>query len=380
MNDKSFRPSSFNQSLLRVENRDAFIDELAKKLKSFQYKYEIRDYLNHKGIDPALHNEIYQEALARSINKNKGLRTVIFSILAMAVVVVMYFFIPASVYNLAPMVFSGLGALLLTIFMIQAVGDYRQWEDFANPPKDKVRPIGQRIAPFLIIPGIISIFIFQSNFRSAETRELKKYGARVIAMVADGTATTIKRSTTYTLTLRFKIEADGDTYSVKENVSESEYHSVGKGSKVEIIYSTRDPEILDILISDAAYEKYLGIKKTEIGLEHVFGFMELDKDALGRKLNEMSYRWEYDQENMVWINEKEDQGVQVYKGRRVMFISPSAGFLEYPEELKALGFEPQDNGEKRPDTFVSDEYSVKIDISGGSSPGSLLTVLTVNKR
>ncbi|GAB5526963.1 MAG: hypothetical protein Roseis2KO_48350 [Roseivirga sp.] len=363
-----------------MNNKEEIIEELIGKLKGFQFKYEIREYLTIKGVDPAYHKEIIETAFSRKSSKNQKLRQVLSLVFMVVVFISFYYLIPISIYNLAPIIISIFGGLLFSACVMQVVGDFSSVDQLFDKP-EKDAPIRQRIAPFVAVLGLATIFVFLYNFKGAESRELLKYGKRTRATVVDGTATTIKRGTSYSLTLRYRTQEDPKVFEVKENVSSSEYNSLGLGASVDIIYSSKNPKLIELLVTNSSIEKYLGVTYTRITIDHLFELIDLDNKKLGERLNELSFSWHYDDEGRAWINSKKELGIRVLQNKQIIYITPLDDFLTLPKELERRGFFSSDEVDPGEKVYKSAAYTVSI-ISGMSERrvGGISTTVSVIKR
>lgn len=363
-----------------MNKKEELIEELTGKLKGFQFKYEIKEYLTKKGVDPAYHKEIIDAAFSHKSTKNKKLRQILSMVFMVVVFVSFYFLIPNTIYDLAPYLVSILGGLLFGASLIQVVGDFSSFDQLTEK-SPKNAPIRQRVAPFMIIPGLVMIFVFLYNFRGAESKELLKYGKRTRATVVDGSATTIKRGTIYSLTLRYRTQEDPKILEVKENVSSTEYSRVGLGSTVDIIYSSKNPKLIELLVTDSSIEKYLGRTNTRITLDHLYELMDLDNQKLGERLNELSFSWHYDDEESAWINSKSHMGVHVRMNQQIAYFTPQDDFITLPKELERRGFLISDEGDKGEKVYKSDKYTVRIMTEmSDQSLGAVTTIIVVIKN
>jgi hypothetical protein len=242
-----------------MKNQEEFMEELSKKIGQFKFKYEIKDYLNKEGIDPAHHDTLIAMAMKQKSSKNKNLRQIVSILVAGTIFFGFYSLIPNNIYNMAPLIISIVGGVFFGVALIQVVGNFSSFEEF-NGRSFKDGPIRQRIAMLMLIPGLITIFVFLNNFNASETNELLEFGKRSRARVIDGSAITIKSSTTYKLELRYRTQESDLIYNTTETVSSSEFSSVAKGDEVDIIYSTKNPKLIELLITDASKAKYLDKK------------------------------------------------------------------------------------------------------------------------
>ena len=97
--------------------------------------------------------------------------------------VLFYFLIPNSIYNLSPVVISMIGAVLMTFFLIQSIGDFKSYKEFNTPDPDE-KTVAHRIVPWMVVPGIVLVFVFSLNFSSKEKR-----GANAQELAREGRGT-----------------------------------------------------------------------------------------------------------------------------------------------------------------------------------------------
>jgi hypothetical protein len=248
-----------------------------------------------------------------------------------------YFIIPPVVYNSAPFILSFVGAALLIFFVTQALWDFKSFKSFNKPKPEEVTP-GHKYAPFMVIPGIIMSFIFFFHSTQSEKEELQKDGVIVTAVVMDGKSTTVRRSTTYKLELKYTTK-EGKTYTSTESVSSTEFSRVYLGQEIPVIYSQKNPELVEPIISDEAVQKYLKIDNRNLSLKDLFKLYDTSSDSIPNYLNKISYKWvtEKDSFRIIWHNASKEEAVVRHLLGTLTYIY-SKGNGEIFEEIKQNGF------------------------------------------
>ena len=288
-----------------------------------------------------------------------------------------YFLIPNSIYNLSPLLLSVVGAALWTFFLIQAIGDFKSFREF-NKPEPAEKKLAHRIAPWMVFPGIVMVFVFVFNFSSNEQEELLAHGLKTKGIIIDGSSMKSRRGGSYEVTVKFKTK-DGKEMTVKESVGEDEFKRFYKGQEVELVYSSRSPAMLELLTNNNTIETYLGVKDRDINAKDLMKLVTFSPDSVGEVLNTINYQWTYEKEDNTWINERKNLLIKLQPNQTVNYLTSGEAFMTFPMELKKQEFEEIPSADKKVKLFENDEFLASLETQIMESRG-LATIVTMHKK
>ncbi len=294
-----------------------------------------------------------------------------------ATFVLFYFLIPNSVYNQSPMIFSMIGAVLFTFFLIQTIGDFKSIREF-NKPEPSEKRQAHNIAPWMVIPGIAMIFVFVMNFSSNEREELKAYGQKVAGTIVDGSSFKTRRGGTYNVTVKFTTK-EGKEMIVEESVGEQEFKSFYKGQEVELVYSSNNPKMVELLTNNATIEAYSGVKDRDISAKDLMKLVTFTPDSVGTVLNDINYQWAYKQEDNAWVNQRKNLLIKVKSNEVINYLSFSDAFSTFPQELEKQQFEQIDSEDEKVKLYENDEFLASVETQLMES-SKLATIITMWKK
>jgi len=187
-------------------NNKRHVDEVIKLLKKSQYRYQIKNHLEKKGLDDTSITTIIDEATKIHKASQGKLRRILWIVLTVGTFVLFYFLIPNNIYNTSPFIISTIGALFFTIFLVQSIANFESLDELNTKDASKT-DWRHRITPFFIIPGIIMIIVFSMNFSGNEKNELKQDGETVNGVIVDGKAYESRRGGSYSVTVQFETKS-----------------------------------------------------------------------------------------------------------------------------------------------------------------------------
>ena len=291
--------------------------------------------------------------------------------------VLFYFLIPNSIYNLSPVVISMIGAVLITFFLIQSIGDFKSYKEFNTPDPDE-KTMAHRIAPWMVVPGIVLVFVFSLNFSSKEKAELKAHGEKVMGKIIDGNSYRTRRGGTYNVTVTFKTK-DGKQMVVEEGVGEDEFKSFYKGQEVELVYSAKDPTMIELLTNSSTIETYAGVKDRDISPKDLMKLVTFSPDSVGPMLNKINYQWTYEKTDNAWINQRKNLLIKVQPNQSVNYLTFGDAFHTFPMELKRQRFEEIPSSDDEVKLYENDEFLASVETQVMESSG-LATIITLHKK
>lgn len=265
---------------------------------------------------------------------------------AILVFLLFAFGIPVVTYEGAPIFFAILGALGCSILLAMAVGRIIPKPTVSEYKEDaRQDPTGCWIAAAVIVFFIGFCWYFVANGNSRREDELKQYGTYTVATISDGSS----GGNGSILTLKFLNKKD-EKCTVNFDISGRDFDKFYKDQQLPIIYSEKNPSIIQPLFDDKDYAEYTNTKVRDIALNDLQHLYTLNNQKeISAYLNSVSREWKYDyiqqDSSDLYINEFKSIGIKI-KGERISYIMNEANLTVFDSQLKKAGFEELETGEK----------------------------------
>jgi hypothetical protein len=113
-----------------------------------------------------------------------------------------------------------------------------------------------------LIVGVFFGMSFLLIYREIQLEkiELANYGEMTNAIVVGGSSYSTRKADFTKLTLQFTTKS-GKSRKIDHSINKNQFDNYYQSQKIPIIYSTRYPQILEILDSEEKFEKYLKMHK-----------------------------------------------------------------------------------------------------------------------
>ena len=342
-----------------MKGREELIAAVVKLLNEQKLKFEIKNFLTREGVAEADFDGIIREATLIHSTRSTKKRKIIWISATVFTFIFFYFLIPNTVYNTFPLIISIIGAALFTLFLAQSIGDFKSWDEFNTENKEQ-QDWRHRTIPFLVIPGLVMVFVFFMHFVSEEKSELQQYGEKVSGVIVDGSSIKSRRGGSYEVTVKFKTKA-GKVHRVKESVGEHEFASFYKGQKVDLIYSKKDPTIIELLTNKETLQAYTGSEERNLAVKDLITLLSDEKKDTGLFLNKINYGWSFNKKDSLWVNERKESAINLQPPYGIRCVTYGNSFSEFPDEFLKLGFQPVEFEDKKVKFYESDEYKASIE-------------------
>jgi hypothetical protein len=265
---------------------------------------------------------------------------------AILVFLLFAFGIPVVTYEGAPIFFAVLGALGCSILLAMAIGRIIPKPNISEYKEDaRQDPTGCWIAAAVIVFFIGFCWYFIANGNSRREDELKQYGIYTVATISDGSS----GGGGSILTLKFLNKKD-EKCTVNFDISGRDFDKYYKDQQLPIIYSERNPSIIQPLFEDKDYAKYTHTKVRDIALgdlQHLYT-LKTQKEITAY-LNSVSREWKYEylqhDSSDVYMNEFKSIGIKMKDGR-ISYILNESNPAVFDSQFKEEGFEELETGEK----------------------------------
>lgn len=266
-------------------------------------------------------------------------------------IVAFLFLIPNSVYNLSPLIFSVLGAALSMLFLIQIFYNFRNIQDY----HDKVEHGNDTKFKILAVSSIPLTFIlymtFWMNFAFDKSNEIEEYGMKTKGTIISAHVTNIRRKTgsgkVFYAKVKFVTE-NRKTIISEEQITEEQYKNISIGQEIEVSYSKKDPNIVELNIEE---KKDLANLK----ISQLIDLLNIPKDSVGLKLKTLNPRLKQVDENN-WKDEHNDV-IRIDNSKMVSAIIRGDLMSKFYLELKQLGFKRVEV-ESDQELFESEDYKI----------------------
>ena len=334
---------------MQVIDREELLQQLIALLKKTPYTYELKSFLKHKGIEGEEADELIKEAREVSETQGDKKRRIIWAVLAVATFVLFYFLIPNGFYNALPLLISAVGGGLTMVFVVQIFANFKSFDEISN--KEAGTTIQKLSGIILFVGFIILTIVYHFNFDSKQEAELSQYGIQVKGIIVDGSSTKRRRGgTTYEVTVAFKTK-EGKQIRTSEDVTEEEFNALYKGLKVDLIYSSKNPKMIELLTS-----KFTDTEVRDITTSDLLGLMDKTNKEVGETLNAIKYGWNYSKKDSLWSHDRAGLVVMQIKNQEVRYLENHAKYDVFKESLLKKGFSEVGDKEDKRKWFESPEY------------------------
>lgn len=289
-----------------------------------------------------------------------------------------------------------LGGILTSFCLYYSVKGMQDTEDFTNSIPEKLQ-FGTAPTFTLAIIAFISFIIFTSfltsMYSNIKENELKQFGKITTGEVLEGFSQTGRNViSTYKVTVEFSV--NGETITGFTTVSPTEYQNCFVGKEVKLIYSTKNPNLIDIIGDDSKVETYTKIKNRAILISDLQKIIDLNKDQTEAYLNSISYPWNYESDKKGWINNEKLLYLLKPSDKSVSYLTTNFNPEELNDEIDKLKFQKLDTisnsknspGEKlklrmlsAEGLYKNDSYALMIKSTMIGSNGQMGMVIQLEK-
>ena len=363
-----------------LQDKDA-LDLAVNLLKQGFTKTKISKELTKQGYSEIEIEEITQQAIKIKFHKADKIRRYIYIALTIVAFVISFFVLPIEFVASSPKIISFVVSVILIFLLVQSICNFRSFNEL-NPPKKPTvafqTPVEDwRLSFVVIVSAIVSffalIFIFNVFHTHKVTAELKEYGVVVKGTVINGSSTKIRRSTSYDVNVNFRTLTD-ESIIVNKSVTAAEFQSLHEGEEIDLIYSSRKPTIVELLLSASTIKDYINTEDREIALTDFITLLSFEtNEDVGAFLNKTSYGWAFDSNEEIWSNERKSIALKVKPNFALMSYNSgglyfSSVYMNSDQVLADMKFKKIDSGDKHTKSYESDKYVISLtqQISGSS--------------
>lgn len=326
--------------------RKDLLAEVTKRIQRNEYSYQIKKYLASKGFSEEQQTEILSEAKEAIRNeKLKKLpiqnRIIFYVFLALTIVTFIFFVFILPNYNIynSSNFYAAIGTILFVIFgMMTFVYKSRTTEESVALEADDKLKIDYGVLAFVaIIPTIILVFLLIWRYSATEDAILRETQVRTVGTLVSGISTSSRSYSSSTVIVEFTT-LDGVRMSVKEEVGSGEFRNFYKGQRVNMIYSSKFPEIIELLTNKRDIQDFTDAVERDISPQDLMAILNDELQLSEASLNKISYGWKFNQNAAVWGNESKKQYLNKQRNQ-VIFVTDLQTSYKFTNKLKAAGFE-----------------------------------------
>jgi hypothetical protein len=302
-----------------MKPRNEIVRQVASMFNQDKLSYEIDDYLKNEGVGESDFAAVTDEAYTLYVAKSKKKRKLLWISLTVLTLILFLFLIPTSIYNTFPFIISVAGAALFTAFLVQSIADFRSFQELNTKNKEE-QDWRHTYTPFSVLPGIAMIFIFYFNFLSNKTSELKEYGEKITGTIVNGSSFRMGRGKSFEIIVQF-VTKDGKTRIASESIGESEFRKFYKGQQVELIYSTKNPGMVELLTNKTAIQDYTNSEERDVKIQDLIDLTAGQNVDVDNFLNKINYGWKLNCNDSIWINERKKAAIRINQPFGITYIS-----------------------------------------------------------
>lgn len=232
------------------------------------------------------------------------------------------------------------GALCTSFCLYYFIKGIQDNEDFINSFSKKLQfgsnPIFSLVLLSFLSFVIITIYL-TTLYSNIKENELKQFGKITTGEVTEGYSMTDRNNIgSYNVTVAYQL--NGETITAFTKVSPTEFRNCYVGKEVNLIYSTKNQNLIDIIGDDTKVETYVNIKNRDIQIHDLISLIDLDEKKMLRYLNTVNYPWNYDIYKKTWINREKNLLIVKNDKNSVSYLAASYNPANLNEELKNLKF------------------------------------------
>lgn len=264
-------------------------------------------------------------------------RRIIWGVLLLLTFLTFYSWMPTDMYVSMPTMLAIIGGILCFVFMVQLFANFTDMEEITEwdrHPKQWYHKMA-----FVCIPANIALMVvFGMHYTKLENDELREFGETVPATIVDGYYKKSSKSSTYALTVSYYTKKGKHVRRQKE-VDREQYDDASKGQHVEVIYSTKHPSLMKILLGDEMVEDLLGIRSRKLTLADMTQILEMPGDSILPALNRISYRWTMsDDDSSTYVNEGKKTFFSAEPRVRITYVAMGESYLTMAAAIRNAGF------------------------------------------
>lgn len=235
--------------------------------------------------------------------------------------------------------------------------------------------------PMILILSVMLICIIWIAVFNEEKIESNGFGIHAVGKIVEGTSIESKLKESYKVVVEYTTN-DGKIVSVKKVVSKSTFESFHKGQDIDLVYSSSNPNKVDLLTSKSSYRQVMGSEERDFEVKDLVKLISKDHSQIKNFLNKINFGWDYyREEKPFWYNKRLNEAIRVIPKERVKSVLYGNTFNNFARNLQDLGFQEVKVENGKIHYYESEFYfaSLQIDVEG-SSTKRIGTILDIKKK
>lgn len=330
--------------------KEDLIIELVKRIRRSDRLYQLIIYLKSHGIPEdeidayiAAANARMKEDRIKSLpRKNKRTFAVLCTI-SLLTLIAFVFILPKMGFQLTTFL-AIVGAVIFSTTSILTITYYNSWkeENVKREAEIEEKDNGWLSVLFVLvpIPAVIFSFIFMYTLESGADQLLKETQIETEGIIIGGSSNSVRvrrGSFDYSsVSVKFQTK-DGKEVVATEDVSEYEFKGFYKGQKVTLIYSSEDPQNIELLTNKSAIKKFKDSEERDISANDLLVLMDAKDSQVLNLLNKITYGWTFDQNIQAYTNKSKNMVFQKQPSE-IVFISGEVSMYKLPKQFMGLDF------------------------------------------
>ncbi len=373
---------------------EEIISEVAKRIRRSDRLYQLISYLKSHGVPEdqtdayiaAAKDKIKDERIKSLPRKNK-ITFAILSAISLFALIAFIFILPKMGFQHTTFL-AIVGAVIFSTTTILSIIYYNSWKEENVKQEAEVEQGDKEWLSILFvlvpIPAVIFSFIFSYTLESGADQLLKATQIETEGIIVGGSSSSVgvrRGSIDYSsVSVKFQTK-DGKQVIAKEDVSKYEFRDFYKGQKVTLIYSSEDPQNIELLTNKNALKKFKDSEERDIKANDLITLIDAKDNQVLSLLNKITYGWTYDQSNDVYTNESKNMVFQK-QPNEVVFVSGNTSMYLLPRQFMKLGFKDVTEGGignpmvQRKRSLENDQFWVTVERARPAQDGVVSTTLT----
>ena len=168
---------------------------------------------------------------------------------------------------------------------------------------------------------------------------------------------------------------EGNKIIAYEDIGHYEFQNFYLNQEVNLIYSKTNPQNISLLMSNKNITKFKNSKEKDILPEDMIYLMSVDKKNILTELNKISYGWEYNNKEALWVNNRRNIGISI-SSIMVVYIAQNFDTIDYfieKDGFKRIGQAKYDTNK----IYEKDNYKATITMlkrENGQEPFAMTTI------
>jgi hypothetical protein len=259
---------------------------------------------------------------------------IIFALAAVILFYIFYSWIEVGTYfSYGPIFLSIVGGFLISACLVPVLAKFHSFADVFGRDEDYPQEPKHTLVVFFGFFGSLLIaYILSCNYDLRKIQEFKNFGVRTNATVVDGlqkNSTSLKgrKSSESQITFEYTTR-EGQKLKWTESVNSDDFENAYKGQKIELIYSTLNPRMVELLINKETRKRYSSTVERKIQVDDFEKLYNIqNKDSVLIFLNSFNYGWKKMTENgdrsILYRHDESKDFLMINSDKQIVWVTKS---------------------------------------------------------